>query len=73
MLAMFCLKNRLVDIEITFALKGINLQTVRSHELPDCYQFFVKVRSIFGDKNPVTSILACITESIHFDFFADSL
>ncbi|KTF90287.1 hypothetical protein cypCar_00038639 [Cyprinus carpio] len=34
---------RLVDIEITFALKGINLQTVRSHELPDCYTFFVKI------------------------------
>uniref|UniRef100_A0A8C1Z9X1 Mucolipin 2 n=1 Tax=Cyprinus carpio TaxID=7962 RepID=A0A8C1Z9X1_CYPCA len=34
---------RLVDIEITFTLKGINLQTVRSHELPDCYSFFVKI------------------------------
>uniref|UniRef100_A0A671N5E3 Mucolipin-2-like n=1 Tax=Sinocyclocheilus anshuiensis TaxID=1608454 RepID=A0A671N5E3_9TELE len=34
---------RLVDIEITFALKGINLKTVRSHELPDCYTFFVKI------------------------------
>ncbi|KAF4097784.1 mucolipin-2 [Onychostoma macrolepis] len=34
---------RLVDIEITFALKGINLQTVRSHELPDCYTFFVTI------------------------------
>ncbi|XP_056614691.1 mucolipin-2 isoform X2 [Triplophysa dalaica] len=34
---------RLVDIEITFALKGINLQTVRSHELPDCYKFLVTI------------------------------
>uniref|UniRef100_A0A8C1PSR3 Mucolipin-2-like n=1 Tax=Cyprinus carpio TaxID=7962 RepID=A0A8C1PSR3_CYPCA len=34
---------RLVDIETTFTLKGINLQTVRSHELPDCYSFFVKI------------------------------
>nr|XP_055072808.1 mucolipin-2 [Misgurnus anguillicaudatus] len=34
---------RLVDIEITFALRGINLQTVRSRELPDCYTFFVKI------------------------------
>ncbi|NP_957442.1 mucolipin-2 [Danio rerio] len=34
---------RLVGIEITFALEGINLQTVRSHELPDCCTFFVKI------------------------------
>ncbi|XP_055718293.1 mucolipin-2 [Salvelinus fontinalis] len=34
---------RLVDIKITFQLKGINLQTVRSHELPDCYVFFVMI------------------------------
>lgn len=34
---------RLVDIEITFALRGINLQTVRSRELPDCYTFYVKI------------------------------
>lgn len=41
-------ENRLVEIEITFALKGINLQSVRSHEQPDCYTFFVKVRSNLG-------------------------
>ncbi|KAM4628642.1 mucolipin-2 [Polymixia lowei] len=34
---------RLVDIKITFQLKGINLQTVRSRELPDCYAFFVTI------------------------------
>ncbi|KAK6314509.1 mucolipin-2 isoform X2 [Coregonus clupeaformis] len=34
---------RLVDIKITFQLKGINLQTVRSHELPDCYTFVVTI------------------------------
>lgn len=34
---------RLIDIKITFQLKGINLQTVRSRELPDCYSFFVTV------------------------------
>lgn len=34
---------RLVDIKITFELKGINLQTVRSRELPDCYSFYVTV------------------------------
>ncbi|XP_035509078.1 mucolipin-2 [Morone saxatilis] len=34
---------RLVDIKITFQLRGINLQTVRSRELPDCYAFFVTI------------------------------
>lgn len=34
---------RLIDIKITFQLKGINLQTVRSRELPDCYSFYVTI------------------------------
>ncbi|KAI4894767.1 hypothetical protein NFI96_013542, partial [Prochilodus magdalenae] len=34
---------RLVNVEISFPLKGINLQTVRSHELPDCYRFDVTI------------------------------
>lgn len=34
---------RLIDIKITFQLKGINLQTVRSRELPDCYSFHVTI------------------------------
>uniref|UniRef100_A0A4W4E908 Mucolipin extracytosolic domain-containing protein n=1 Tax=Electrophorus electricus TaxID=8005 RepID=A0A4W4E908_ELEEL len=34
---------RLITIEISFSLKGINLQTVRSYELPDCYTFVVTV------------------------------
>uniref|UniRef100_A0A673A3H9 Polycystin cation channel PKD1/PKD2 domain-containing protein n=1 Tax=Sphaeramia orbicularis TaxID=375764 RepID=A0A673A3H9_9TELE len=34
---------RLIDIKIMFQLKGINLQTVRSRELPDCYSFFVTI------------------------------
>ncbi|XP_054645562.1 mucolipin-2 isoform X2 [Dunckerocampus dactyliophorus] len=34
---------RLVDVKITFKLKGINLQTVRSRELPDCYSFSVTI------------------------------
>ncbi|XP_049910284.1 mucolipin-2 isoform X1 [Epinephelus moara] len=34
---------RLVDIKITFQLKGINLQTVRRRELPDCYLFYVTI------------------------------
>lgn len=39
--------SRLVDIKITFQLKGINLQTVRSRELPDCYLFSVTVSSYY--------------------------
>ncbi|XP_049321629.1 mucolipin-2-like [Astyanax mexicanus] len=35
--------HRLVNIEITFKLKGINLQTVLSHQLPDCYTFAVTI------------------------------
>ncbi|XP_029004691.1 mucolipin-2 [Betta splendens] len=34
---------RLVGIKMSFQLKGINLQTVRSRELPDCYAFFVTI------------------------------
>ncbi|XP_068176252.1 mucolipin-2 [Antennarius striatus] len=34
---------RLVDIQVSFQLKGINLQTVRSRELPDCYMFSVTI------------------------------
>nr|XP_046246918.1 mucolipin-2 [Scatophagus argus] len=34
---------RLVDIKVTFQLKGVNLQTVRSRELPDCYSFHVTI------------------------------
>ncbi|KAM4641575.1 mucolipin-3 [Discoglossus pictus] len=34
---------RLVTIEIKFMLKAINLQTIRHHELPDCYDFTVTI------------------------------
>ncbi|XP_053709667.1 mucolipin-2 isoform X1 [Synchiropus splendidus] len=34
---------RLVNIQMSFQLKGINLQTVRTRELPDCYTFFVTI------------------------------
>ncbi|KAM7012886.1 mucolipin-2 [Tautogolabrus adspersus] len=34
---------RLVDMKMTFQLKGINLQTVRSRELPDCYSFYITI------------------------------
>ncbi|XP_041790960.1 mucolipin-2 [Chelmon rostratus] len=34
---------RLVDIKVTFQLNGINLQTVRLRELPDCYAFYITI------------------------------
>nr|XP_015210872.1 PREDICTED: mucolipin-2 isoform X2 [Lepisosteus oculatus] len=34
---------RLVNLRISFRLNGINLQTIRSHELPDCYEFFITI------------------------------
>lgn len=35
--------KRLVSVNINFTLKTINLQTVRHHELPDCYSFHIKI------------------------------
>ncbi|XP_073401026.1 mucolipin-2 isoform X2 [Dendrobates tinctorius] len=34
---------RLLKVEISFRLKGINLQTIRVRELPDCYVFHNKI------------------------------
>uniref|UniRef100_A0A3Q1FDV7 Mucolipin TRP cation channel 2 n=1 Tax=Acanthochromis polyacanthus TaxID=80966 RepID=A0A3Q1FDV7_9TELE len=39
----FLLFFRLINVKLTFQLKGINLQTVRSRELPDCYSFYVTI------------------------------
>ncbi|XP_054836649.1 mucolipin-2 isoform X2 [Eublepharis macularius] len=30
---------RLIEVEISFKLKGIDLQTIHARELPDCYEF----------------------------------
>uniref|UniRef100_A0A8D0CRI4 Mucolipin TRP cation channel 3 n=1 Tax=Sander lucioperca TaxID=283035 RepID=A0A8D0CRI4_SANLU len=35
--------KRLLSVNIYLALKTINLQTVRHHELPDCYEFHIMV------------------------------
>ncbi|KAM8850355.1 mucolipin-3 [Spinachia spinachia] len=35
--------QRLVSVNVYLSLKTINLQTVRRHELPDCYDFHVKI------------------------------
>ncbi|KAH0618459.1 hypothetical protein JD844_017682 [Phrynosoma platyrhinos] len=40
--------HRLVTVELTFKLKAINLQTVRHHELPDCYDFTLTI--VFDNK-----------------------
>ena len=34
---------RLLSVKVAFTLKTINLQTVRHHELPDCYDFHITV------------------------------
>ncbi|KAJ0011952.1 hypothetical protein NQD34_012927 [Periophthalmus magnuspinnatus] len=38
---------RLISVNIYLSLKSINLQTVRNHELPDCYDF--KIQIIFDN------------------------
>ncbi|XP_055486757.1 LOW QUALITY PROTEIN: mucolipin-3 [Leucoraja erinacea] len=35
--------HRLLMVQIQFKLKAINLQTIRRHELPDCYDFHVTI------------------------------
>ncbi|XP_032810024.2 mucolipin-3-like isoform X2 [Petromyzon marinus] len=40
--------HRLIDVTIKFKLKTINLQTVRYHELPDCYIF--SITALFDNK-----------------------
>ncbi|XP_029474240.1 mucolipin-3 [Rhinatrema bivittatum] len=34
---------RLIIVQLVFKLKAINLQTVRHHELPDCYDFTIMI------------------------------
>lgn len=43
---LYCILCRLLHVEMSFHLKGIDLQTIRSRELPDCYIFQNKV-SVF--------------------------
>lgn len=35
--------HRLLTVELMFKLKAINLQTIRHHELPDCYDFTLTI------------------------------
>ncbi|XP_075877781.1 mucolipin-3-like [Nelusetta ayraudi] len=35
--------KRLLSVSVYFTLKTINLQTVRHHELPDCYDFHIMI------------------------------
>lgn len=41
--ALKSLFSRLLTVELKFKLKAINLQTIRHHELPDCYDFTLTV------------------------------
>ncbi|EHB18033.1 Mucolipin-2 [Heterocephalus glaber] len=41
---------RLLQVEISFHLKGIDLQTIHSRELPDCYVFQNTASIIFDNK-----------------------
>lgn len=45
--------SRLLTVELTFKLKAINLQTIRHHELPDCYDFTLTVRMGWADLVPI--------------------
>ncbi|XP_072552320.1 mucolipin-3 isoform X1 [Salminus brasiliensis] len=36
--------KRLLEVNVYFTLKAINLQTVQHHELPDCYDFNITIR-----------------------------
>ncbi|OXB55463.1 hypothetical protein ASZ78_012895 [Callipepla squamata] len=40
--------HRLVAVQLMFNLKAINLQTIRHHELPDCYDFTLTI--VFDNK-----------------------
>ncbi|XP_068604981.1 mucolipin-3-like [Brachionichthys hirsutus] len=35
--------ERLISVRVYFTLKTINLQTMRHHELPDCYKFHIRI------------------------------
>uniref|UniRef100_A0A8C8FIS5 Polycystin cation channel PKD1/PKD2 domain-containing protein n=1 Tax=Oncorhynchus tshawytscha TaxID=74940 RepID=A0A8C8FIS5_ONCTS len=59
--------KRLLSVNIYLTLKAINLQTVRHHELPDCYAFSIIVGA--GKNNHLLLfdsfvILACFTSLI---------
>lgn len=43
---------RLLTVELQFKLKAINLQTIRHHELPDCYDFSLTVSVGWAEFGP---------------------
>ena len=44
--------SRLLTVELQFKLKAINLQTIRHHELPDCYDFTLTVSVGWAEFGP---------------------
>lgn len=52
--------SRLLSVSVYFTLKTINLQTVRHHELPDCYDFHIMVGDgVFGGCSAVVIVKCC--------------
>lgn len=45
--------SRLITVELQFKLKAINLQTIRHHRLPDCYDFTLTVSVGWANLIPV--------------------
>ncbi|XP_039235254.1 mucolipin-3 isoform X3 [Pipra filicauda] len=56
--------HRLVTVQLTFNLKAINLQTVRHHELPDCYDFTLRKNTHYMMIFDAFVILTCLASLI---------
>lgn len=64
--AFYCVFFRLVRVEISFALKGIDLQAIHSREVPDCYSF-QNTASVFVAQQPLSVLfpMAFVEEDEH--------
>ncbi|XP_051480976.1 mucolipin-3 isoform X3 [Apus apus] len=56
--------HRLVTVRLMFNLKAINLQTVRHHELPDCYDFTLTKNTHYMMVFDAFVILTCLASLI---------
>ncbi|XP_053929125.1 mucolipin-3 isoform X2 [Cuculus canorus] len=56
--------HRLVAVQLMFNLKAINLQTVRHHELPDCYDFTLTKNTHYMMIFDAFVILTCVASLI---------
>ncbi|ERE86693.1 mucolipin-2 [Cricetulus griseus] len=64
---------RLVRVEISFALKGIDLQAIHSREVPDCYSF-QNTASVFVAQQPLSVLfpMAFVEEDEHLSITFDN-